>query len=185
VLTSRDDVRQRIVAFCERGNDAFPLSVLQAAVLPAQLAKLAGRNAVRQRAVDRLRVACRGLPAFSLVADGANDRRSAYYKVGWRYDPSSCGGADRETIIAALTAEDAPFGDGFRGFVRRGAARCRRVGELTNSRLAAETTLLLHHPILLAGDAEIDRLAAAMWKVAESHGGSQIGEKKNKPIDHG
>src|SRR5262249_4920495 len=41
VVTNRDEVVQRIKIYCERGNDAFPMSELQAAVLEPQIPLLA------------------------------------------------------------------------------------------------------------------------------------------------
>jgi len=37
---------------------------------------------------------------------------------------------------------------------------------LEHSRQAAEQTLVLHHPLLLASDAVVEQVAAAVWKVA-------------------
>jgi dTDP-4-amino-4,6-dideoxygalactose transaminase len=165
VLTSRDEVRQRITVFCDRGNDAFPLSALQAAVLPAQLAKLDERTAMRARAVERLRCACSDLTSLAIVEAPPDGWTAAYYKVAFRYDPARARGVDRETILAALEAEGVVIGAGFNGFAKRGASRCRSVGDLRHSRRAGESTLLLHHPVLLSGDEAIDRVAAALHRV--------------------
>jgi perosamine synthetase len=168
LLTDRDDVRQRTVAFRERGNDAFPLSELQASVLPPQLAKLDERNVIRERAAARLRKACRALELFQPVGEAQAGWSAAYYKMAWRVVDRSIrdgAGVGSAQIVEALVARGAPFGVGFRGFVRRGAGRCRRVGELENSRLASENTILLHHPVLLGGEEEIDLVAAATYEV--------------------
>ena len=85
----------------------------------------------------------------------------------------NCGGAASVAAdIAALKAEGVAIDAGFRGFVDRGERRCRKVGLLDHSRAAAERTLLLHHPVLLEGEATIDRLARGMQKIsrAEVHG---------------
>ena len=47
MITARADVAQRIKVFSDRGNAAFPLSELQAAVLVPQIPKLAGANVRR------------------------------------------------------------------------------------------------------------------------------------------
>jgi len=54
LLTGDESVQQRIRVFQQRGNDAFPLSELQAAVLIPQLAKLADRNRIRAASAERL-----------------------------------------------------------------------------------------------------------------------------------
>src|SRR5205807_8690220 len=62
IMTHREDVLQRIKIYCERGNDAFPLSELQAAVLVPQIPKLAATNDRRLAAVRSLLATCRDLP---------------------------------------------------------------------------------------------------------------------------
>jgi dTDP-4-amino-4,6-dideoxygalactose transaminase len=48
LLTNQESIMQRAKIFAERGNNAFPLSELQAAVLGPQLSKLASRNRKRR-----------------------------------------------------------------------------------------------------------------------------------------
>ena len=72
---------------------------------------------------------------------------------------------DREAFIAAVRAEGVALDAGFRGFTRRSERRCRKIGQLEHSRRAAESTVLLHHPVLLEGPEVIDRVAAALRKV--------------------
>src|SRR5688572_27215414 len=55
VVTPLSEVAQRIRIYSQRGNEAFPLSELQAAVLLPQVDKLAERNERRLAAVRRLR----------------------------------------------------------------------------------------------------------------------------------
>src|SRR5207248_10385195 len=55
ILTRHADVAQRLRLTLQRGNQVCPLSVLQAAVLLPQLAKLADRNARRADAVGLLK----------------------------------------------------------------------------------------------------------------------------------
>lgn len=163
ILTSRDEVRQRIVAFSQRGNDAFPLSSLAAAVLAPQIGKLSLRNQMRRQAVARLRAALAPVSSLKMVEEPKADWSAVYYKVGLRLHlqghPKGDSGVGRENALARLQERKAPLGEGFRGFVTRGPSRCRRIGDLTNSRLAAMCTLLLHHPVLLAPHDALDRLA--------------------------
>lgn len=165
VLTHDAQVRQRIRIANQRGNEAFPLSELQAAVLVPQMEKLALRNQRRQQAVGRLAerlVRVKGLrPATMDSGLGV----ASYYKVGWLLDAAIIGQSGRAPFLAAMQAEGVAMGEGFRGFWRRGNRRCRMVGTLPASQVAAEQTVLLHHPILLQGSEAIDRVAAAIEKV--------------------
>lgn len=54
ILTRQAGIHQRAKIYCEQGNNAFPLSELQAAVLLPQLAKLDQRNLRRRAGVERL-----------------------------------------------------------------------------------------------------------------------------------
>jgi len=163
VLTRRDDVQQRIRIHSERGNDAFPLSELQAAVLLPQLDQLADRNRTRRQNVRRLLAALAGIPSLLPVTCATDTDEPSYYKLAWLYDARTA--APRERVIAALRAEGVPVDAGFPGFLRRGVQRCRRVEPLEHSARASRDTLLLHHPVLLAAEETVAQLAAAIAKV--------------------
>ncbi|HAY81167.1 MAG TPA: perosamine synthetase [Planctomycetaceae bacterium] len=168
ILTSQPEIDQRIRVYSERGNDAFPLSELQAAVLLPQLQRLAARNAQRQTAVDTIRNACAKLPYLEPVSAVDEESQAAYFKVGFRYlAEATTDGTGRDTFLAALQAQGFQFGEGFRGFVKRSARRCRVHGSLPISAAAAESTVVLHHPILLATPAKLDRLIQVLrgWGV--------------------
>ena len=167
ILTHRDDLLQRAKVFCQRGNDAFPMTELQAAVLLPQLAKLAGRNRQRQASVRRLLAACESSTVLSPVTVSDERGHPSYYKLAWSIQAESSGGPARQDFLAAVQAEGVAIDAGFRGFTRRGHRRCRRVGTLAHSQAAAERTVLLHHPILLQPDDVVDRLAAAINKVCQ------------------
>ncbi|REK05414.1 MAG: aminotransferase class V-fold PLP-dependent enzyme [Planctomycetota bacterium] len=168
IVTRAADVHQRAKIFCQRGNHAFPLSELQAAVLLPQLALLLERNQRRREAIARLLEQTAGLPGLRPQSDGAADAAPSYYKMAWRYVPEELGGHSIEQFVVAARAEGLPLDTGFRGFVRRGAKRCRKLGDLPHTRRAAEGTVLLHHPILLEADETIDALARGMAKVARA-----------------
>ena len=172
LVTHRDDVLQRVRIFCERGNDAFPLSELQAAVLAPQIPQLAAANRQRLSAVHRLLSACGAMPGLIplRLADSAD--LPAFYKLPWLVAGNSdeCSSPHfeerRRWFIAAGRAEGLALDEGFRGFVRRSASRCRTVGDLSHARCASAGTLLLHHPVLLTGADTIDRAALALRKIA-------------------
>ena len=160
VLTSRPDVDQRMRVYSERGNDAFPLSELQATVLLPQLRRLGVRNEQRQRAVDTIRAASHDWPHLEAVEEMAeSDCRASYFKVGFRYRPEATpAGWSRNHFLAEVQRQGVLLGEGFRGFAKRSTKRCRTVGPLPHSEAAAELTAVLHHPILLASPVKLQRL---------------------------
>jgi len=174
IVTSRDDVLQRIKIFCERGNDAFPLSELQGAVLIPQLDQLSAASERRLSAVRKLLAACgqiAGLSAMKLPTEP--ETVSAFYKLPWLLtgNNDACDSPDfeqrRRRFITALQAEGVAMDEGFRGFTRRTSQRCRTVGDLARARETATGTVVLHHPVLLEPPEIIERVADAIRKVAE------------------
>ncbi|HND52384.1 MAG TPA: aminotransferase class V-fold PLP-dependent enzyme, partial [Pirellulaceae bacterium] len=150
LFTRRADVAQRIKVAVDRGNDAYPLSELQAAVLAPQVIKLGERNRLRRRRVNELVGLAREWTCLRPLTPQSELGEPAYYKLAWLYDPAAANGRSREELIRRLQADSLPLDAGFRGFVGRSSNRCRKVGDLTNSRRAAIDTIVLHHPLLLA-----------------------------------
>lgn len=168
LLTHDAEIHQRAKIFSHRGNDAFPLSQLQAAVLLPQLARLAERNERRRAAVARLLGATAALPGLRPVVNRAPDSVPAYYKLAWHVVSEELGDCPLDAFVAALQAEGLPIDKGFRGFARRTPRRCRKLGDLPHSRRAAAATIVLHHPILLECDDRIDAVARGLAKVARA-----------------
>lgn len=165
ILSRRPEVHQRAKVYCEQGNHAYPLSELQASVLLPQLARLAKRNQKRSAAVGRLLAGLGASPYLKPLINRAGDSAPAYYKVGFQYD-AALAGRTRAEYIRAAQAEGVAIDAGFRGFARRGEKRCRTVGDLTHCRRAAESALVLHHPVLLEPPETIDRVAQSLRKAA-------------------
>ena len=168
VLTRDADVHQRTKIFSQRGNDAFPLSELQAAVLLPQLDRLATRNNTRRQRVhlllDQLKTVACLRPLQNLP--GAEP---AFYKLAWEYLPSERATCTREQFVTAAAAEGLALDVAFRGFARRSGRRCRASGELPVSRQASESTVILHHPVLLESEDVIKQAAKAVQKVAAAY----------------
>jgi perosamine synthetase len=173
ILTNRDDVIQRIRIFSQRGNESFPLSELQAAVLVPQIPKLAAANQRRLSAASQLLALVGEVPGLlplSLVAD--DQTQPAFYKLPWLLtgNDDACDSPQfeqlRRRFIAAVQAEGLLIDEGFRGFARRTSNRCRVVGDLTNARRAAAGTVLLHHLVLLESAETMGKVAEAIRKVA-------------------
>jgi len=155
-------VLQRIKIFCERGNDAFPLSELQAAVLIPQLEKLESRNVCRLENVKRLLDQCGEEKGLRPLMNHVSDSTSSFYKLAWFLEPEWL---SRDEFVPAMQAEGVALDTGFRGFAGRPAKRCRQVGDLPHSRQASRQTVVQHHPVLLEPGATIDLVADALRKV--------------------
>ena len=169
ILTSDPIFHQRAKVFCNRGNDAFPLSELQAALLYPQVKTLPQSNARRHQNVLHLRSSLGNTINWKTIESVSIDRHAeawqpSYYKLPWLL-PVEETPYTRAELITALLAEGVAVGEGFRGFFRRGKNRCRQVGNLSQSRLVAQHTMLLHHPILLENRDVIERLVVAIHKV--------------------
>jgi dTDP-4-amino-4,6-dideoxygalactose transaminase len=168
LLTPHRDVLQRARTYLHRGNLICPLSDLQAAVLLPQLEKLDQGNAARLAAVRRLLAGLGDLPGLRAFAAGLldeGDSSPAFYKVGFHYDAAAWG-LPRKTLVAAARAEGVPLDAGFPALhVGRSPSRYRQAGPLPQAERAHESVVVLHHPVLLAGDRVIDQVAAALRKI--------------------
>lgn len=185
ILSDNPSIIQRAKIFAHRGNDAFPLSQIQAALLLPQLERLATYNEIRHRSAVRVAESVNALDGLHSLMDHDKDRSKAepsdfkrsdfessnfkrsntdlptaslgsYYKLPIAIEESFP--VDREKFLAVLQPEGIAIDVGFRGFLKRSRRRCRSVGELNHSQFAAAQTIVLHHPILLGGDKQIDRL---------------------------
>jgi perosamine synthetase len=167
LLTNHQSVMQRAKIFAERGNNAFPLSELQAAVLNPQLSKLASRNLKRREAAALLVNLVRQKVDHLVPLEHQGNDQPVFYKVAWRYQSTDPGAVTRAELVAACQARGIPIDTGFRGFVERTKRRCRKVSELPHSRAAAQGTLLLHHPVLLQEEEEIRQVANNLGEVCQ------------------
>jgi dTDP-4-amino-4,6-dideoxygalactose transaminase len=169
VVTRHADVHQRIKVFTHRGNDAFPLSELQAAVLLPQLQQLEERNQRRRCSVAAVIQTTSRYPCLQPLENRAAVSPS-FYKLAWLLDPKNDWQEfSREALLVAAQAQRIPLDAGFSGFALRSSRRCRTAGDLRHSITAAEKTVILHHPVLLAGDNQlaqmIDRFDAVLRKM--------------------
>lgn len=162
VVTSRPELAQRIKLFTQRGNDAYPLSEMQAALLLPQWKQLANDNTRRWQTVRQFRD-LPGLRRFEI----ADSNHPAFYKVGFWYDPASYAGLPRDRFCLALRAEGIPFDPGFAGLHQIHARRrFRAASELPQATQACAQVVMLHHPFLLEGDVAVQQIRAALDKVA-------------------
>lgn len=164
ILTNNQQFFQRLKVYAEGGNDAFPMSELQAAVLLPQLERLAESNQRRRTTVENLVKASRHWEDLEFVGDRSALYCPSYFKVAWKYRPSYAE-LTREKFVMATQAEGLPVDVGFRGFTRRSDRRCRHVGPMVHAAQFAEWLVVLHHPILLAEHGQIDLAMQALEKV--------------------
>ncbi|MEX2015860.1 MAG: DegT/DnrJ/EryC1/StrS family aminotransferase, partial [Candidatus Hydrogenedentales bacterium] len=157
----------RIKVYTERGNDAFPLSELQAAVLVPQLAQLNERNRLRRANVDRILAETAKYGALQPVKICPQTQPS-FYKLAWLLSGALARPiCSRDMFLAAAQANRIPLAAGFRGFTQRSARRCRAAGDLHYSAVAASQTVVLHHPVLLAGDEEVEQMIARLVELLD------------------
>lgn len=162
VITDCEDILQRIRIAADRGNDAWPLSSLQAAALLPQMDMLDGANATRLENAKHLRQAIRQAKHFQTTGLAWTECNvPAFYK----FPLTTSVNVERDFVIAALQAEGIPADTGFRGFLRRAPRRCRAVGELIHSRIASERTILIHHPLLSGSPDIVAQVCAGIKKV--------------------
>lgn len=159
VLTNDPAIAQRIRLWTQRGNDAYPLSEMQAAVLLPQLKQLDDRNQNRlQRAAEFIRTfqsrnnppAGTLLPAVWPPIDVANSRsQPVFYKLALFLNPSLTS-RNREQICRTAREHGLPLDPAFPALHRiHSQRRFRSVGDLPNASSLHERLIVLHHlPVL-------------------------------------
>ena len=166
ILTSRPEIAERIKRHVLRGNDAYPLSEIQAAILRPQVDELDSLNERRRSAVVWLcsqLQAVGGLTPLQLPTDNIIP---AYYKLGFHYDSAAFGGLSREQFVAAMHAEGIAMDPGFRSnHLIHGSRRFRAVGALEQATRADAAMVTLYHPVLLEEPTAIEEVVSAIRKV--------------------
>lgn len=166
VLTARDDVAQRIKLYTQRGNDAYPLSELQAAAVIPQWARLDADNARRTAAVAWLRERLAPLLGLRPACNPNSDSLPAFYKLGFQYDRAAFAELSRDAFVAAVRAEGVALDAGFRALHRtHSTRRFRAAGDLPNATRIDERILTLHHPVLLGTEQDLQQVVLAIEKV--------------------
>jgi len=165
LLTSHADVAQRARTCQWRGNVVCPLSELQAVALLPQLDRLEERNQQRARAALALIERLRDIPGIEPARSALDGSFPAYYKLGFQFDAAVFGLA-RDRLVAAMRAEGIALSEGFRAaHVGRSTRRFRRGSDLSESERAHEGAVILHHPVLLGTEAELEQVVRGWWKV--------------------
>jgi len=170
VLTSRAEIAQRIKLYTQRGNEAYPLSEMQAALLLPQWELLGQDHAVRAKVVAEL-CDLPSIVAFRSAKERSFAERKAtvpvYYKLGFWYDATKFEGLPRDRFCRAMRAEGIALDPGFAGLHQIHARRrFRASGELTHATRACASVVMLHHPLLLVTETAARDFRAALDKIA-------------------
>ncbi len=167
VLTNRADIAQRIRLYNQRGNEAYPLSEMQAAVLVPQLNLLEERHQRRMVGAEFIREVTRNGACVRPFSQRPNTIPD-YYKLGMWYDETLMDGLSRDQFCVAMRAEGIPIDSGFSSLHRTHARRrFRQVGELDNADYAHGAVVVLHHPFLLNGQQAANQFREALDKIQE------------------
>jgi dTDP-4-amino-4,6-dideoxygalactose transaminase len=168
ILTSRDDILQRMKLYTQRGNDAYPLSEMQAAVVLPQIDALPARRHSRADFVSALAARLADHPGLRLFQSSGSGTELDYYKLGIWYEPQAFEGITREQFCIAMRREGVPLDPGFRSLHRVHArGRYRSPGSLAVAELADERVMTLHHPFLLEGATGVEEFVAAVDRLQE------------------
>ena len=166
VITPRTDIAERIKRYVHRGNDAYPLSEAQAAIIRPQIDQLDELNESRRKAVQRLCSRLADGVGLAVLQLPVEKLLPVYYKVGFQYRALDFHGMPRSLFVASLRAEGVAFDPGFRGLhLVHAARRFRAADELTQASRADAEMLTLHHPVLIDGNEAVDGVARAIEKV--------------------
>ena len=170
IVTNDATIAQRIRLHMQRGNNAYPLSELQAAVLLPQVNALDEFRERRSASVTTLRSwlhTVPGLRPFAVPADCEPD----YYKLGLQYDSAAFGGLSRDRFSLAMRAEGIALDAGFRSLHRiHSRRRFHQLGDLTHADRADTDVLVLHHPVLLEDNATLREIIMAAERIREFAG---------------
>ena len=182
ILTSSKTFVQRIHLYTQRGNEAYPLSEMQAAVLLPQLRQLDVRNAHRAVSVEILRKGLESnevlravLPAgFSAESeeDSGHDT-AAFYKIAFLM---SVGYSMefRGHLSAMCLRSGIPLYPGFSALQSIHAkSRFRGIGGLENSAELGRRLMVLHHSVLLQEPAKIDAMALELCRILQAMQGER------------
>ncbi len=167
LLTGDEGVFRRVQMYSQRGNQAYPLSELQAALLLPQLDTLDQRN--QQRADAAIAViksleTQTALTPFALPDE--SDSQPGLYKLGFQFHPDACNGLSRDAFAKAIRAEGIAIDPGFRSLHKsHGRRRFTTPGDLPEADRADANVLVLHHPVLLESDDTLDQIRQAVDRV--------------------
>ncbi len=174
VLTDQAQFAQRMTLYTQRGNDAWPLSELQAAVLLPQLQILNQQNCRRASSVQLLQSAFADSPAISLLLtpefrstpiSPTGMATAAFYKTALLMN---CHQQARNELSQACLQQQIPLHPGFAALhTIHAKSRFTAHGSLENATRLAQQLLTLHHSVLLLPPTELLQVAGEIRRLAE------------------
>ncbi len=171
IITSSMTMAQRIKLYTQRGNEAYPLSEMQAAVLLPQLRQLDDRN---ERRLEQATLFCRELNGLSqlepaMFAPMQEDRSSVpcFYKMSFWLSPQT-GNAGRDQLCSNARMAGIPLDAGFHALhMIHSKRRFRAVGDLTHATDLHHQLLTMHHTVFLQPEAELAAMALKLAKLVQ------------------
>lgn len=159
ILTNDARIASRLSGMIDRPSDTFPLSALQAAVIPIQLARLSELNAQRSATAHWLFQTLRDLaPSWQLLQEHAGAGTGCYYKFPFLAQSP----VHRDAIIRHARDWHLPIGEGFRSLERLSEKRCRKPMPLEGCRTLGARLCVLSHQALMINREQYPQLADAL-----------------------
>ncbi|XZE18673.1 DegT/DnrJ/EryC1/StrS family aminotransferase [Pirellulaceae bacterium SH449] len=163
VITNDSLFAQRMGVYCDRGNNAFPFSEVQAALVLPQYEGLANDHKARLGAAERILHRASSCPWLQIPEPYCSPDREgnspAFYKLGLLIKGLEHASSDvaqaeisnglRDRMLRAMLEKGLEVGPGFRGFASRSPKRYRAIGPLHQCEDLAARTILLHHSMLV------------------------------------
>ncbi|WP_339733748.1 aminotransferase class V-fold PLP-dependent enzyme [uncultured Gimesia sp.] len=193
VMTSSPQIAQRIRLYSFRGNDAYPLTELQAALLIPQLKILQQQNQTRQENVTRLLQQLEDHAGLtSLYQENETDSCPGFYKLGFQYTPDRFAGLSRELFCLSMQSEGIALYPGFRALhAIHSKRRFKQFDELPVATACDQNLVVLHHPVLLTDQNNMDLIACAIRRIYQHAGeiiqmstSDEFGSRHKKSEDH-
>jgi dTDP-4-amino-4,6-dideoxygalactose transaminase len=153
LLAGNERLAARLSAIIDRPSDTFPLSPLQAAVIPPQLDRL---DELNQRRSETAKFLIDAFPEVDWIDSNQDDVVPAHYKLAWKETPHAAANESDTKSGSAEGSPSLPIGEGFRTTAGASDRRCRKPVPLDRSIELSETCMLLDHRALLI---EADRYA--------------------------
>ncbi|MEY3460114.1 MAG: L-glutamine:2-deoxy-scyllo-inosose aminotransferase [Planctomycetota bacterium] len=165
VLTSSLAIAQRIQLWQQRGNEAYPLSEMQAAILLPQLQMLESRTLIRMAGADRLQQLLQQdellepcIPPELRLASQLRPQGflPAFYKLAFRLRDGISTDV-REVLAARFQDEGLIFAPAFPALhAVHARSRWQSADGLENASALGSQLMTLHHPHLLQSPRDID-----------------------------
>lgn len=172
LLTSSPQIAQRVRLYSYRGNEAYPLTELQAGILLPQIKTLQKDNLKRHKNVSHL---LQQLGEKSGLASFKNDESKnettscpGYYKLGFQYQPEHFAGMSRARFCKSMQSEGIALHPGFRALhTIHSRKRFKQFNELPVATACDLNLVMLHHPVLLTDEKNMEMIVRAVSRIQD------------------